>query len=58
MLEPKVTRKDIEIDTNLTLDACADCKIPVLIEKDEKAQGRLTRCTSCFMKFKLRDKIK
>lgn len=56
MYEPKVTRKDIEIDRSMILDKCCekDCGIPVMVEKDLKDQGRQTRCMACHMRFKLR----
>jgi len=58
MYEPKVTRKDIEIDRSMVLDECCekDCNIPVMVEKDLKDQGRKTRCMACLMRFKMNQK--
>jgi hypothetical protein len=56
MLDPKITRSDFEMDTNLLLDVCceSDCNIPVTVDKDLKEKGRKTRCTACMIRFKLK----
>jgi hypothetical protein len=54
MYEPKVTVKDIKIDTSVTMDACSDCGIPVMVDKDLKDGGRKSHCTSCLMRLKIK----
>lgn len=57
MLQPKVTRRDFEMDASLALDVCCepDCHITVMVERDMKEQGRKVRCIACMMKFKLQN---
>jgi hypothetical protein len=60
MYEPKVTKRDIEIDRSMVLDKCSekDCGIPVMVEKDLRDKGRQTRCMACLMRFKMVQSIK
>ena len=61
MLQPKITLKDSDLDvSNMAMDVCCekDCNIPVMVDKDMKEKGRQTRCTSCFMRFKIRSNQK
>ena len=54
MYEPKATVKDIKIDQTVAMDACSDCSIPVLVDKDLKENGRKSRCTACLMRLKIK----
>lgn len=54
MLDPKKTVNDFAVpDSNLSMDVCSNCKIPVLTERDDKENGRKVKCTACLMKFKI-----
>jgi hypothetical protein len=54
-MDIKATRPDVRIDPTLTLDVCseAECRIPILVEKDFKSQGRKSLCTSCLIRKKI-----
>lgn len=54
MLE-KLTKTDLEIDKNLTLDACCevDCGISIMVDKIEKESARKSRCIACMMRLKM-----
>lgn len=54
MYEPKATVKDMKIDPSMAMDACSDCGIPVLVDKDLKDNGRQSRCTACLMRLKIK----
>ena len=43
------------VEANMILTECceSDCRMTIMAEKDEVAQGRKTRCMACMMKFKM-----
>ena len=53
--ESKVTKKLKAVDANLTVTVCCetDCATTILVDKDEKAAGRQTRCVACTMRMKI-----
>lgn len=55
-MQTRVTKSMEAVNNNLVADVCCepDCGITLLVDKDEKAQGRKQRCTACTMRMKLR----
>lgn len=51
------TMRAVEADMTLTECCEPDCKIPLMLEKSEMAQGRKNRCLACTMKFKIRNLV-
>jgi len=51
-----ITRQIQKLDDDLELDTCVepDCFVTIMVEKNDKIQGRQNRCTSCMMRNKLR----
>lgn len=43
------------VEANMTLTECCevDCRMTIMVEKEEMNQGRKTRCMACVMKAKL-----
>ena len=53
--QTRVTRKMKAVDSNLVQDTCAEpsCGMAILVEKEDKAAGRKSRCVACLMRAKL-----
>lgn len=47
------TMKAVQADVTISECCETDCKMTVLVEKSELAQGRKIRCTACMMKAKM-----
>ena len=58
--QTRVTRKLRAIESDLVQDTCSEpaCGMTILVEKDDKAKGRKSRCTACLMRAKIGDGIK
>lgn len=55
----KSTKSMKAVAADLTVGECCetDCKMTIIMEKNEVAQGRKVRCTACTMKNKIRTAI-
>jgi hypothetical protein len=56
VLAPKLTTPNHAMDDSVVLDACCepDCRIPILVDKEDKESHRQNRCMACVMRAKLR----
>jgi len=51
----KSTKTMKAVESNVTITECCEpkCGMTILVEKDEVAQGRKTRCMACVMQSKM-----
>lgn len=53
--QPKSTKKMQAVDCNLVQDSCSEkeCGMTILVDKEDKAAGRKSRCMACLMRAKM-----
>lgn len=51
----RATRSDMRAITNLVEDTCSEkgCEMSILVDREDKEQGRRSRCVSCLMRNKI-----
>lgn len=54
-IQTRVTKKMRAFDSNLVEDVCSEpsCQMTILVEADDKAKGRKSRCMACLMRAKV-----
>jgi len=53
--QPLVTKRMEAVNENMVMDTCSEpkCGVTIWVDKDLKAQGRKSRCTSCLIREKI-----
>lgn len=53
--ELKITARMEALNATLDTDICCetDCGVTILVDKNDKKQGRQQRCTACLMRLKM-----